>query len=212
MAGKNDNPVLKAALAYYKRGWSIIPISFGGKPARAFKWKPYQSKRATEAELCELFGTGKYKSLAVVCGAISGNLAVLDLDCEERCQWWRTENADIAEGLPTAKTRRGLHVYFRAEPFRKRNGDKVDLLCEGAYAILPPSPNKQWLIPLNGELPLLNPFEWGLEQFGITKPDEQQEVTEDTEEPEDSEDTEGHRSHKLGCCVLEELEEEIKQE
>ena len=50
------------------------------------------------------------------------------------------------------------------------NGDNIDLLCEGAYAILPPSPNKDWVIPLNGELPLLDPFEWGLAQFGIQKP------------------------------------------
>lgn len=215
MAGKNNNPVLKAALAYHKRGWSIIPISFGGVPPRGFKWGPCQNKRKTEAELRELFGDGKCKSLAVVCGAVSGNLVVLDLDCEERCQWWRTEHADLAGSLPTAKTKKGLHVFFRAEPFRKRNGDKVDLLSEGAYVKLPPSPNKKWLIPLDGELPLLNPFEWGLEQFGITKPDEQPTVTEETEDKEDSEDideTERHGSHKGVSGLLENLEDEIKHE
>lgn len=215
MAEKNDNLVLKAALEYHKRGWSIIPISFGGVPPKGFKWGPCQSKRKTESELCELFGTGKYRSLAVVCGTVSGNLVVLDLDSEERCQWWRTEHADLAGSVPTAKTKRGLHIFFRAEPFRKRNGNDVDLLCEGAYVILPPSPNKKWLIPLDGELPLLDPFEWGLEQFDITKPDEQPTVTEDTEDKEDSEDsdeTERHRSHKGVSGLLENLENETKQE
>jgi len=212
MAEKDDNPLLKTALTYHNRGWSIIPIGFGGKPPKGFKWKPYQSKRATEAKLREWFGMGKYKSFAVVCGAVSGGLAVLDLDSEERCQWWLAEHDDRANRLPTVRTKRGMHVYFRAVPFKKQNGDKVDLLCEGAYVILPPSANKQWTIPLGGELPLLNPFEWGLEQFDIKKPCAQPRVTEDKEDPEDPDDPEGPRSHKGVAAVLDDLGEEIKHE
>jgi len=189
--------ILDWALCYHSQGWSIIPIEAGTKKPALKSWKQYQTERPDEKQLRKWFCNGKYTSLAVICGAVSGGLAVLDLDSEERCQWWRNTYPELAKTLPTAKTKKGLHVHFRSEPFPKRNGDKVDLLCEGACAIVPPSPEKQWLIPLNGELPLLNPFEWGLEQFDITAPQKEQPFTEDTEEPEDTEDIERQRNHKL---------------
>jgi hypothetical protein len=195
-------PLIDWALYYHQLGWSIIPIGFGKKPPKGFKWKKYQKTRPTKAELRQWFGNGRYKSLAVVCGVVSGRLAVLDIDSEQCCQWWRRERPKSTETLPMVKTKKGQHFYFRSEPFQKRNGDDVDLLCEGAYAMLPPSPNKTWIIPLNGELPMLNPFEWGLEQFGIRKPETKLRVTEDTEEtedPKDTDDKERHRSHKKVC-------------
>jgi hypothetical protein len=171
MVEPDKNLLLKAALEYHRRGWCIIPIATEKKPPKGFKWKRYQTERSSEANMREWFSNGKYNSLAVICGAVSGGLAILDLDSQERCQWWNKEHSNLANVLSTVKTKRGLHIYFRSEPFRKQNGDNVDLLCEGAYAVLPPSPDKEWLIPLDGELPLLNPFEWGLEQFGIETPD-----------------------------------------
>ncbi len=46
------------------------------------------------------------------------------------------------------------------------------------------------LTPLNGELPLLDPFEWGLEQFGIKRPQKSRELTEQTEQTQHTEHTE----------------------
>jgi hypothetical protein len=170
MNNKNENPLLKWALFYHQLGWSIIPIKAGTKKPTLRSWKQYQRVRPSIKQLQKWFGNGKPKDMAVICGAVSGNLAVLDLDSERRCQWWYQQHPDLAGKLPIVKTKKGLHIYFRAEPFCKKNGDEVDLLSEGDCAILPPSTNKEWLMPLNGEIPLLNPFEWGLEQFGIKKP------------------------------------------
>lgn len=169
MSQTDTKTILEWALEYHKRGWCVIPIRTGTKKP-AVSWKKYQTELPSENQIKKWFGNGKYISLAVVCGAVSDGLTVLDLDSEERCQWWSKEHSGLAGTLPTSKTRKGQHICFHSVPFRKQNGDDVDLLCEGAYVVLPPSPNKQWLIPLNGELPLLNPFEWGLEQFGIKKP------------------------------------------
>jgi hypothetical protein len=198
MAERSEKTILDYVLEYYSLGWCVIPIGANKRPSKGFKWKTYQKTRPDEKQLRKWFDSGKYTSLAVVCGAVSGGLAVLDLDSEERCRWWHKEHSELV--LPTVKTKKGLHIYFRAEPFRKQNRDDVDLLCEGAYVILPPSPDKEWLTPLNGELPLLNPFEWGLEQFGVKTPEKQArftEETEDIEETEDTEDIERHRSHKV---------------
>jgi len=184
MAKRSEKTALDYALEYYSRGWSIIPIIAGSKKPAIRSWKPYQTKRADEKQLRKWFGNGKYTSLAVVCGEVSGGLAVLDLDSEQRCQWWRDTHPKLATSLPTAKTEKGLHIFFHSEQFRKQKGDELDLLCEGAYVILSPSPGKEWLMPLNGELPLLNPFEWGLEQFDITTPQKEKPFTEEGEDKE----------------------------
>ena len=187
--------LLDYALEYHRLGWSIIPIIIykppGAKkskkvPPKGFKWKCYQKKRPEESDIRKWFGNGVYENLAVVCGAVSGGLTVLDLDSRERWEWWRREHADLSY-LPTVMTEFGTHIYFRSKSFPKQNGDDVDLLCEGAYVALPPSKNKEWTVPLNGELPLLDPFQWGLELFGIHK---RQHFTEEREEREDTEEIE----------------------
>ncbi len=210
MVKKNGKTLLERALDYHRRRWCIIPI--GKNKKAAVRWKQYQTTRPDEKQLREWFSNGEYTSLAVVCGAVSGGLAVLDLDSEARCQWWRKEHSVFAEFLPTAETKKGLHVYFRSEPFRKQNGDEVDLLGEGACAILPPSPEKQWLKPLDGELPLHDPFEWGLEQFGINRPEPDIPLPEETEDTEEPEDSERHRSHSGVVFSLDSLDDEIKKE
>lgn len=225
--GSNGNALLEQALKYHRLGWCVIPIGSKKKPPKGFKWRKYQKTRSTKAELKECFGSGKYKSLAVVCGAVSGGLTVLDLDSKQRCEWWHRQHSRLADSLPTVRTRKGLHVYFRSEPFRKQNGDDVDLLCEGAYVILSPSlyddgsGSYEWIRPLpeNGELPLLHPFEWGLERFGIKDPDKEPRFTEekeDKEEPEDIEDAGRRRSHKgrvgsLACLSEDEIKKEVEK-
>ena len=210
---KDKKKILDWALEYYQLGWSIIPIIAGTKKA-AVKWEKYQTERPSQDQLRKWFANGKYKSLAVVCGAVSGGLAVLDLDSERRCHWWRNSQPELAKTLPTVKTKKGLHIHLRSEPFGKRNGDEVDLLCEGAYAILPPSPDKEWLIPLNGELPLLKPFGWGLEQFGIKKTtifsNNTKKFTEEREEIEDTEEIE-EKEEKRVSVSYESLDKGLKK-
>lgn len=192
MAKITEKTILDYALEYYQRGWSIIPIKTDTKKP-AVKWKKFQTVRADEKQLREWFADSEYTSLAVVCGAASGGLAVLDLDSEQRCKWWYENHA---YSLPTVKTNKGIHLFIRTMPFKKKNGDGLDLLCEGAYAILPPSPDKEWVVPLNGKLPFHDPFEWGLEQFDIKQPYSLKaqlnvpNVTEHTEQTEHTEHTE----------------------
>ena len=76
----NKKSVLSCALEYRSRGWSIIPIGKNKKPPRGLRWKPYQTTQPDKAQLRKWFANGKYTSLAVVCGAVSGGLTVLDFD------------------------------------------------------------------------------------------------------------------------------------
>jgi putative DNA primase/helicase len=63
-------------------GLSIIPVRTDGSKAPALPWKAYQSRLPTEAELREWFGHPGY-GLAIVCGAISDNLEIIDFDASD---------------------------------------------------------------------------------------------------------------------------------
>ena len=86
MSQNNEKTVLEWALEYYKRGWSIIPIGADKKPPRRFTWKKYQSQSPSEDEIRKWFTSGKYTSLAVVCGAVSG--ACLGSSCQSARLWF----------------------------------------------------------------------------------------------------------------------------
>jgi hypothetical protein len=201
--------ILEYALTYHRRGWCIIPIGFDKKPPKGFKWTKYQTVRPTEADLREWFA--KYKSLAVVCGAVSGGLTVLDFDSMEVYERLVSIHPELAE-LSTVKTSRGRHVYLRSKLNKSTKFGKIDLLSEKKCAMLPPSPHPkggkyEWLIPLDGELPELDPMQWNLQEF----PEE----TEDPEDAEDPDDAERPRSHSGGGVLLEvygvELVKEIEK-
>ena len=70
---KSENLILKAALEYHLRGWSIIPIKAGTKKP-AVKWEQYQKERPDENQLQEWFASGK-NNIAVIVGEVSGGLA-----------------------------------------------------------------------------------------------------------------------------------------
>jgi hypothetical protein len=210
MATRNENPLLKQALSYHEYGWCVIPIKPGSKKPALRSWKPFQTNRPGEKQLRKWFANNN-GNIAVVLGVVSGGLTALDFDSLERYEWWKEKCADLAEKLPTVKTSKGMHVYFRSKLTKSKKYNKTDLKASG-YVILPPSMHEsgvryEWIIPLPeniDELPLLKPLDWHLDQF-----------TEDTEEAEDSEDTqdaEGHISHKGEEGFLDYLDDEIKKE
>ena len=110
----DGNTFLEWVLEYHRRGWCIIPIRAGTKKA-AVKWEKYQTKRPDEKQLQKWFGSGKYKSLAVVCGEVSRDLSCRDYDGEAgkaEYKIWVREHPELAKQLPTAQTADGYHVYF----------------------------------------------------------------------------------------------------
>ena len=64
---------------YLKAQLSVIPTKEDKLPALP-SWKPYQSKRIAEDEVEALFSGANVKGLAIICGAISGGLEVIDVD------------------------------------------------------------------------------------------------------------------------------------
>lgn len=161
--------LLDDALRYHQLNWSIIPIRRNTKKA-ACKWKKYQETQPDRERLENWFGQGKYTSLAVILGEVSGGLVCRDFDDMGAFKHWAAEHPDLSQKLPTVETGRpGRHVYATAEIEQIRavspsKGSIVDLgdgeLRGGGYCLLPPSKHPEgtaycWLIPLPDELPFI---------------------------------------------------------
>jgi len=170
-AGQIDKAasLLPDALAYARRGWSIVPVRFvKGRKQGAVRWKPYQDTAPDEKTIEKWFAGGKYPGLAVVLGAVSGHLACRDFDDAEAYDLWAEANPDLAAALPTVKTGRGYHVYFRAVVPKTIDLGNGELRGEKSLSVLPPSPHPKggayrWIVQLPaGALREIDPYQTGL--------------------------------------------------
>jgi len=167
MPGKSSNSLLDAARQYRRQyHWCIIPADAETKKA-AVPWKKYQAERPSEDQTIEWFGGGQYDALAVVGGAVSDHLVVLDFDSPETWEWWNKNHTD--KGLPTEASTRGGHVFMRWPNCVSQTpkDQDVELRSRALITLVSPSPGKHWLVTPNGQIPLFNPFTLGLEAFGI---------------------------------------------
>jgi hypothetical protein len=162
------NELRAKADQYARLGWSVIPIRPGTKKPALQAWKPYSEKAPSEAELQKWFNADDV-GIAVCLGEVSGNLVCRDFDDEDPFFLWLKEHEELASSLPIAKTSRGYHVYFRANPgavelVSPTGSSIVDYgegeLRGGGIAVLPPSIHEsghgyRWLIEPGEVVPLV---------------------------------------------------------
>lgn len=207
--------LIREALGLLKHGYSIIPVR--GKNA-AIEWKQFQERLMSEAELIASFRLGGITGMAVVLGEVSGDLYCRDFDSFALYQKWAENHPVLSRKLPTVRTQRGIHVYFRHR--HRLNTQKVqagELRGNGAYTVLPPSkhpegPRYEWVHPLP---PLAGVLEIDARLAGLLEQDFK-DATEGTEAIEGTEETDGtEESHvvsesatapksileAVACCV-----------
>lgn len=126
---------------YRKLGFSIIPLRFKSKEP-LIQWLEFQERKPTDDELKRWFSNGSV-NVAVVCGSISGNPAVLDFDSLDAFQrFFGKTPEELAEETLVVKTARGYHVYFRsAKALRtfKIPELNMEVKGDGSYVAAPPS-------------------------------------------------------------------------
>jgi len=83
----HESSTLEAALVWHDAGCAVIPIRADGSKAPLVPWRKYQRGRADRDEV-RLWFVGNPPGLAVLCGAASGGLEMLEL-----------EGLAVAEGL-----------------------------------------------------------------------------------------------------------------
>ncbi|MGA5764495.1 phage/plasmid primase, P4 family [Nonomuraea bangladeshensis] len=74
------NDLLQAALHLHDAGLSVLPAAADGSKRPATPWKPYQQARPTRQQVEDWFTPGQHQGLGVVCGAVSGNLEMLEFE------------------------------------------------------------------------------------------------------------------------------------
>lgn len=166
------NP-LEHALAYRNLGWSVVPIPNGQKHP-VIDWKRFQSAPPERGELTSLI-TGAC-GMGVVCGKVSGNLAVLDFDTPGAYDHWRNLCPEWASKLPTDRRGELYHVFACTELpaastglfLKGLKGKAGDILGEGKLCVLPPTlhpsgEHRSWVIdPFGKPIPTLELVDLGV--------------------------------------------------
>jgi uridine kinase len=129
-----------AALAYATLGMSVIPLD-GKRPALK-SWTRYQQERADEATI----RSWTFGNIGIVCGAVSGNLVVLDLDGAAGYAAFAATFPALAQTYTVASGGGvGRHVYFYADRLpasvKAMNTPlgHLELCANGRQVVAPPS-------------------------------------------------------------------------
>ena len=118
-------------------------------------------------EIAKCFSTPLVTGVAVILGRVSGDLCCRDFDNREAYIAWAAHNPKYASTLPTARTARGFHVYFRATGQMTQKLGDGELRGQGGYCLLPPSIHPtgviyEWVREPLGEIPSVDPIAAGL--------------------------------------------------
>lgn len=117
-------------------GYNVIPVPRGMK-SPIVAWKPYQRMKYN----------GPYDpngNIAVVCGTISGNLGVIDVDNRNDLQRLVSKHShNLGDTITIVRGPHRLHLHLRSykpiSTFTFRPHLAIDIRGEGSIAILPPS-------------------------------------------------------------------------
>lgn len=173
--------VFEAARRYCQAGLSFIPIKADGSKMPAFEllprvwcnitnrfrrpWSPYKTRLPTKKEVRAWFRdspTDQVYGIAIIGGAVSGGVEIIDIDNWETAQPWMDSVEKAAPGLlgqlvRVQSPRPGMHIYYRcADPGRNeklaqipvpdpatgktRPKTVIELKGEAGYCLAPPSP------------------------------------------------------------------------
>ena len=183
---KNMSKEIKnKAKEYLKAQLSVIPTKEDKLPALS-SWKPYQSQRVKEDEVEALFSGANVKGLAIICGAISGGLEVIDVDTKHDTtgSLWDELRGLLEDNLPELYSRLviaqtksgGYHIYYRCKEIKgnlklatKLNKEVlIETRGEGGYVIAPPTPKYTYIQGEPGNIPTITPDEREI-LFSISK-------------------------------------------
>lgn len=113
--------LLKQAALFYK-AQGISAIAIGENKRSIYNWKEYQSRIPTDKEIDYQFKSTSVKGIATICGQVSGNLEVIDVDLKYDTTgtlWQRLQDEigqELLSKLYCVQTKSGgYHLYYRCE-------------------------------------------------------------------------------------------------
>jgi len=132
-----------------KMGLNLIPCKPKSK-IPAVPWKEYQTKK------CSL-PLDENGNAAVICGQVSGGIAVIDIDSPNLIDKVLRDFESIKQNTLVVETGSGgFHVYVRPKSrvntlrLTNKDGEHMDIQCDGTYVVAPggihPNGNKYKVI------------------------------------------------------------------
>jgi hypothetical protein len=115
---------------------------------RAVRWQQYQTRRPAEKEINMWHEAGLLTGVGVICGTVSRNLVVIDLDGDDAILAWgeRWNDSDLLNTWIVASgSGHGWHIYLYAlqlPPTTRAIGTEignVEIRANGCYVVAPPS-------------------------------------------------------------------------
>lgn len=146
----------EAAQKYLQKGLSVVAIAPNGSKAPAREvgsWTRHQVSAPDAATVDSWYPAGSRNGVAILGGAVSGHLTILDFDCGEAYLRWRDDCGHegllyILDALPIVRTPSGgRHVYCFgieakcAKLARNATGKTIiETKAEGGYVLAPGCP------------------------------------------------------------------------
>jgi len=136
----------RAAKYYLDLCLSVVPLKYREKRP-IIKWKEYMFRKPRKEEVDKWF-LWRNRNIGIVCGKVSGNLAVIDFESPEVFKKFlrKVRKTDLARKVANTwivRTGKGYHIYFRVKGgvprTRLRLPVGVDIKGEGGYVVAPPS-------------------------------------------------------------------------
>jgi hypothetical protein len=148
---------------YLEQGINTIAVNENKQAI--FPWKVFQEQMVSEEELSRQMGDNRAKGVAIICGAVSGNVEVIDIDTKYETfdLWSAIKDAiphDLFLKLHIVKTRsNGKHLIYKCEAIEgnqklaqrlptleeRKNNPSIKSYCiietrgEGGYVVAPPT-------------------------------------------------------------------------
>lgn len=123
---------------------SILPLR--GKRPTLSEWEPYQTQRANPAEIESWIRGGNLQNLGIVCGRISRNLVVVDLDQLAGYETFIKQFPYLSNTYTVLTgSGHGFHLYFYSAHLpdsmlaKNTRIGNLELRANGMYVVAPPS-------------------------------------------------------------------------
>ncbi|MGA0894928.1 MAG: bifunctional DNA primase/polymerase [Ilumatobacteraceae bacterium] len=170
--------MLAAALAAYDAGLCVIPARTDGSKRPLGDWAQWQERRPSRQQVIDWFRDG-HPAMGAVCGAVSGDLEMFELEGRFMARFGSAEFMDRAQqfgveltlkrlltGLVVVSPSDGRHFICRVDGAvdgntklaRDANGDTlIETRGEGGFVMLPPShgtthpSGRPWMARVGGD-------------------------------------------------------------
>jgi hypothetical protein len=135
--------MLDTARSYVAAGLCVLPADLKAKRPTVPTWKMYQSRLPSETEVCRWFSSDG-GAMCIVAGAVSGNLEMLDFDCQAEafdawCKLVEAEAPGLVDRLVIERSQGlGIHAAYRFEgvvPGSTKLAEKVCVAADQESAV-----------------------------------------------------------------------------